>query len=182
MLSRSKLLLTKQWAATLVLSHIHFTIWNYIIVIIDIERYTKQGPPSNKIIECGSYSNPNLGCSADNNDGAAAYLQSVLWYITGDTAYLNKAISLLNAYPFSILFAFVITFSPTYNDTVDILHFPPLPIAMVPSKLLGVHPNGLELLRLWDTLQPRGLLPTSLSLKVSLLFNTKTINWNLTPI
>jgi hypothetical protein len=34
-----------------------------------------QGPPANGIIECGSYSKPDVGCTWESNDGAAAYLQ-----------------------------------------------------------------------------------------------------------
>jgi Alginate lyase len=60
--------------------------------------YRLQGPPKDNIIDCGSHSNPNHGCREEDSDGTAAYLQSVLWYITGDHRYAQNAINILNAY------------------------------------------------------------------------------------
>jgi Alginate lyase len=60
--------------------------------------YHIQGPPPTGIIDCGSYSRPNNGCSAEDHDAAAAYLQAVLWYITGDRHYAQNAIDILNTY------------------------------------------------------------------------------------
>jgi Alginate lyase len=60
--------------------------------------YHIQGPSATGIIDCGSYSRPNNGCSAEDHDAATAYLQSVLWYITGDHRYAQNAIEILNAY------------------------------------------------------------------------------------
>jgi Alginate lyase len=60
--------------------------------------YTPQGPPAGGIIQCGAVSVPNLGCSASDSDGTAAYVQSLLWYITGNQTYANNAINILNAY------------------------------------------------------------------------------------
>jgi len=65
---------------------------------IGSKSYKKKGPPSNNEIECGEKSEPDHGCSDDDSDSSAAYLQAVLWYITGDDDYLNNAIDLLNAY------------------------------------------------------------------------------------
>jgi Alginate lyase len=60
--------------------------------------YHLQGPPSDNIIDCGSHSNPNHGCREEDSDASAAYLQSVLWAITGDHRYAQNAITILNAY------------------------------------------------------------------------------------
>jgi len=60
--------------------------------------YSPKGPPASKVIECGAYSNPNHGCSDDDDDGTAAYVQSLLWYISSDDTYLKNTIKLLNAY------------------------------------------------------------------------------------
>jgi len=60
--------------------------------------YTPKGPPSDGVIDCGSYSNPDYGCSDDDSDGTAAYLQSVLWVITGNQAYAKNVIPILNKY------------------------------------------------------------------------------------
>ncbi|MDR2013428.1 MAG: alginate lyase family protein, partial [Rhodanobacter sp.] len=61
-------------------------------------NYQVQGPPAGGIIDCGPYSNPDTGCSAADRDTAAAYLQALLWYITGNKTYANNAIKILNAY------------------------------------------------------------------------------------
>jgi hypothetical protein len=62
------------------------------------KTYKIQGVPSGGIIDCGSYSHPDIGCSASDSDGAAAFLQSILWYITGDMTYANNAKEILNTY------------------------------------------------------------------------------------
>ena len=60
--------------------------------------YTLQGPPSGGIIQCGSFSNPDIGCSAEDEDGTTAYTQALLYWITGNSAYAQNAITILNAY------------------------------------------------------------------------------------
>ena len=57
--------------------------------------YQPFGPPSDGFIKCGPTSNPNIGCSNADNDSSAAYLQSLLWYITGNQQYANNAITYL---------------------------------------------------------------------------------------
>src|SRR5689334_20904416 len=39
------------------------------------KSYKAKGPPSNHVIECGSYSKPDYGCSAEDQDASAAFLQ-----------------------------------------------------------------------------------------------------------
>jgi len=60
--------------------------------------YTPQGPPADGNINCGSYSRPDNGCSAEDNDGSAAYTQALLFWITRNRTYANNAIKILNAY------------------------------------------------------------------------------------
>lgn len=60
--------------------------------------YQPYGPPSDGYIKCGPTSNPNIGCSNADNDSSAAYLQALLWYITGNKQYANNAITILNLY------------------------------------------------------------------------------------
>lgn len=60
--------------------------------------YTVQGPWSGGINQCGASSNPNNGCSEADNDSNAAYVQALLWYITGTQTYANNAMSIMNAY------------------------------------------------------------------------------------
>ena len=65
-------------------------------------NYQIQGPPATGIIECGPTSNPNYGCSAADNDSSAAYLQALLWYITGNHQYAANAIAILNKYGYNL--------------------------------------------------------------------------------
>ncbi|HEV2953704.1 MAG TPA: hypothetical protein VG015_06415, partial [Candidatus Dormibacteraeota bacterium] len=60
--------------------------------------YTPSGPPSGGIIDCGSFSNPDIGCSSEDEDGSAAYTQALLYWITGTSTYAQNAITILNAY------------------------------------------------------------------------------------
>jgi hypothetical protein len=60
--------------------------------------YAVQGPPSGGTINCGSYSNPNIGCTLEDNDSTAALTQALLWYISGNQTYANNAIKIMNAY------------------------------------------------------------------------------------
>ncbi len=60
--------------------------------------YAVQGPPSGGTIDCGSYSNPNIGCTLEDDDSTAALTQALLWYISGNQTYANNAIAIMNAY------------------------------------------------------------------------------------
>jgi hypothetical protein len=64
--------------------------------------YKPKGPPSDGVIDCGSYSNPDYGCSDDDSDGSAAYMQALLWFITGTKQYATNSITLLNKYGSSL--------------------------------------------------------------------------------
>jgi uncharacterized membrane protein len=60
--------------------------------------YVPLGPPAGGVMQCGSTSMPDIGCSASDSDGTAAYVQALLWYITGNQTYANNAINILNTY------------------------------------------------------------------------------------
>jgi Alginate lyase len=60
--------------------------------------YTVQGPWSGGINQCGANSNPNNGCLAADNDSNAAYVQALLWYITGNQTYATNAINIMDTY------------------------------------------------------------------------------------
>jgi hypothetical protein len=49
-------------------------------------------------VECGSFSNPDIGCTAEKNDVAAAYTNALVYSLTGDQAHANKAIEIMNAW------------------------------------------------------------------------------------
>ena len=60
--------------------------------------YTAAGPPQGGVIDCGSYSRPDIGCSAEDADGSAAYLQLVLFALTGEPAHAKAAVAVLDKY------------------------------------------------------------------------------------
>src|SRR5512140_1848961 len=51
-----------------------------------------------KACECGPRSRPDLGCKDEQADSAAAYSQALLWYITGEKAYAQNAIIIMNGW------------------------------------------------------------------------------------
>ena len=55
-------------------------------------------PNPRDTVECGSNSNPDLGCKAEQADSDAAYSQALMWYITGNKAYAANAIRIMNAW------------------------------------------------------------------------------------
>jgi hypothetical protein len=55
-------------------------------------------PHPRETVECGSNSNPDLGCKAEQADSEASYAQALLWYITGNPAYAENAVKILNAW------------------------------------------------------------------------------------
>jgi hypothetical protein len=60
--------------------------------------YIPKGPPAGGVIECGSHSHPDNGCHAQDDDATAAYLQALLWNLSGDHRYAENAIRILNTY------------------------------------------------------------------------------------
>ncbi|WP_326836004.1 alginate lyase family protein [Amycolatopsis rhabdoformis] len=54
------------------------------------------------VVECGSYSNPNLGCTDEREDAIAAYTDALAWYLTQDARYAQKAIALMDAWSATI--------------------------------------------------------------------------------
>lgn len=59
-------------------------------------------PKPRSVVECGSYSNPNYGCTDEREDAIAAYTDALIWYISGDTRYADKAIALMDAWSATI--------------------------------------------------------------------------------
>jgi hypothetical protein len=50
------------------------------------------------IVECGSNSNPNHGCTDERNDALAAYTHALLWNLTGEEVHAQKAVEILDAW------------------------------------------------------------------------------------
>ena len=59
-------------------------------------------PKPRAVVECGPYSNPNLGCTDEREDAIAAYTLALRWYITRDTRYAAKAIQIMDAWSATI--------------------------------------------------------------------------------
>ncbi|MEU4190399.1 alginate lyase family protein [Kribbella sp. NPDC026611] len=59
-------------------------------------------PKPRSVVECGPYSNPNYGCTDEREDAIAAYTDALLWYLTGNTAYAQKSIQLMDAWSATI--------------------------------------------------------------------------------
>ncbi|PUB25402.1 alginate lyase [Promicromonospora sp. AC04] len=55
-------------------------------------------PHPRAVVECGSYSNPNYGCTDEREDAIAAYTHALAWSVTGDTRYAQKSIQIMNAW------------------------------------------------------------------------------------
>ncbi|MFI6809115.1 alginate lyase family protein [Streptomyces luteogriseus] len=55
-------------------------------------------PRPRAVVECGSYSNPNHGCTDEREDAIAAYTHALAWYITRDERHARKAIELMDAW------------------------------------------------------------------------------------
>ncbi|MFI6478380.1 alginate lyase family protein [Nonomuraea sp. NPDC050663] len=55
-------------------------------------------PKPRAVVECGSYSNPNHGCTDERQDALAAYTMALAWYVTEDTRYATKAIQYMDAW------------------------------------------------------------------------------------
>ena len=55
-------------------------------------------PTPRATVECGPYSNPNLGCTNEREDAIAAYTDALIWYISRDDRYAQKAIALMDAW------------------------------------------------------------------------------------
>jgi hypothetical protein len=55
-------------------------------------------PKPRAVVECGSYSNPNYGCTDEREDAIAAYTDALAWYVTRDSRYAQKAIDIMDAW------------------------------------------------------------------------------------
>ncbi|MFI6659760.1 alginate lyase family protein [Streptomyces sp. NPDC050523] len=55
-------------------------------------------PKPRATVECGSYSNPDYGCTDERQDAIAAYTDALAWYITRDDRYAKKSIELMDAW------------------------------------------------------------------------------------
>ncbi|KAB8244935.1 chondroitin AC/alginate lyase [Aspergillus flavus] len=61
-----------------------------------------QAPSPHVIVECGPYSDPDIGCKAERDDSLAAYANALAWAINGTKAYAEQAIRIMDAYSSTI--------------------------------------------------------------------------------
>jgi hypothetical protein len=54
------------------------------------------------VVECGSMSNPNIGCTNERQDAIAAYTDALAWFITRNAAYGTESIKLMDAWSATI--------------------------------------------------------------------------------
>ncbi|MGW2640090.1 alginate lyase family protein [Streptomyces sp. NPDC001348] len=54
------------------------------------------------VVECGSSSNPNHGCTEERQDAIAAYTDALAWYFTRDSRYARKSIEIMDAWSATI--------------------------------------------------------------------------------
>ncbi|GAB1203747.1 hypothetical protein APSETT445_002386 [Aspergillus pseudonomiae] len=70
---------------------------------MDDEFVRNPQPPSpHVIVECGPYSDPDVGCKAERDDSLAAYANALAWAINGTEAYARQAIRIMDAYSSTI--------------------------------------------------------------------------------
>ncbi|PWJ56037.1 Alginate lyase [Quadrisphaera granulorum] len=50
------------------------------------------------LVQCGSRNNPDIGCTAETDDAQAAYTNALLFSLTGERPYADKAIEILDAW------------------------------------------------------------------------------------
>jgi hypothetical protein len=55
-------------------------------------------PSPYKVVECGPYSDPNIGCTNEREDAIAAYTDALAFYISGNAAYAQESIKLMDAW------------------------------------------------------------------------------------
>ena len=77
--------------------------WKQAFEVLKSSKYSSltYTPHPFKDVCCGSYNKPNIGCNEMVEDGMAAYSLSLMWYLTDDRRYANKAIEIINAWAFT---------------------------------------------------------------------------------
>ncbi|MFD4141977.1 alginate lyase family protein [Streptomyces sp. NPDC058572] len=74
--------------------------WKSAFDQMTASRYASlsRAPKPRAIVECGSYSNPDNGCTDEREDAIAAYTTALAWYLTGDGRYARKSVELMDAW------------------------------------------------------------------------------------
>jgi len=74
--------------------------WKKAYDIINTHTMTSPSytPKPWKIVECGPYNKPNLGCADEVRDSLAAYTNALTWVLSGNQANATKAIEIMDAW------------------------------------------------------------------------------------
>jgi hypothetical protein len=74
--------------------------WTSALAAAQASRFGRldYAPHPRAIVDCGSYSKPDNGCSDEKNDALAAYTHALLWAYTGSAASARKSIEIMNAW------------------------------------------------------------------------------------
>ena len=59
-------------------------------------------PTPYQVVECGPYSDPNIGCTNEREDAIAAYTDALAFYLSGNAAYAQESIKLMDAWSATI--------------------------------------------------------------------------------
>ena len=74
--------------------------WNAAMEQFTASNYTQLiwEPKPRAVVECGSSSYPDLGCKDERKDAIAAYSLALRFYLSGDAAYAQKSIEIMDAW------------------------------------------------------------------------------------
>lgn len=71
--------------------------------LLDDENIANPKEPAPVVtVECGPYSDPDVGCTAERNDSIAAYGNALAWAIGGEQSYAQQAMKIMDAYSSTI--------------------------------------------------------------------------------
>lgn len=78
--------------------------WASALAKVKTERYASLSYTYGAvpIVSCGLNNTPFIGCNEEKNDATAAYTQALLWYYTGNQAYAQKAVDILNDWSYTL--------------------------------------------------------------------------------
>jgi hypothetical protein len=81
--------------------------FNELLAVTSVSTATYTPSPVPTVV-CGSYSNPDIGCSAERKDALAAYANALAWIVSEQQSYADRAIDIMNAWASTI---------QTHNDS-----------------------------------------------------------------
>jgi hypothetical protein len=70
--------------------------FNELLAVTSVSTATYTPSPVPTVV-CGSYSNPDIGCSAERKDTLTAYANALAWIVSEQQSYADRAIDIMNA-------------------------------------------------------------------------------------